>query len=169
MAKYSEKLKQSMSAKILKPGGPSALSLARETGISQTALSTWVRAYKGKGEGIAFMTDEQRRPKDWSIKERFDSLLTSNALKGAELGVYLRKNGLTSAHLEKWKQEFIGSLESSRVGRPSKSSEEKKLLQENKALKRDLHRKDKALAETTALLVLKKKAQEIWGTPEDEE
>ena len=43
------------------------------------------------------------------------------------------------------------------------------LIKENKVLKRDLRRKDKALAETSALLILKKKAQEIWGTPEDEE
>ena len=38
-----------------------------------------------------------------------------------------------------------------------------------KELERELRRKDKALAETAALLVLKKKAQAIWGDREDEE
>ena len=38
----------------------------------------------------------------------------------------------------------------------------------NKELERDLNRKDKALAETTALLVLKKKADLIWGTGDKE-
>lgn len=164
--KYSEKLKHSMAAKILMPGGPSALSLSQETGISQTALSKWARFYKGKG--ISFMTNEARRPKDWSGKERFEAILTSNELKGPELGVYLRKNGLTTDHLEKWKKEFIRGSENPKIGRPAKSPTEKALMKENKALKRDLHRKDKALAETSALLILKKKAQEIWGTPEDE-
>ena len=42
------------------------------------------------------------------------------------------------------------------------------LKAENKELKRDLYRKDRALAETTALLVLKKKADLIWGTEENE-
>ncbi len=164
---YSEKLKQSMAAKILMPGGPSALCLAHETGISQTALSKWARTYKGKG--ISLMTDESRRPKDWSGKERFEAILICNSLKGKALGVYLRKNGLTTAHLEKWKEEFINGCEPARVGRKPKGPAEKGLQKQVKALQRDLHRKDKALAETSALLILKKKAQEIWGTPEDEE
>lgn len=36
-----------------------------------------------------------------------------------------------------------------------------------KALERDLARKDKALAEAAALLVLRKKAAAIWGGGED--
>jgi hypothetical protein len=35
-------------------------------------------------------------------------------------------------------------------------------------LERELRRKDKALAETAALLTLRKKAQAIWGDGEDE-
>ena len=58
MAKYSEKLKQSLAAKILKPGGPSALSLSGETGISQSTLSKWARDYKENG-GI-IVDDVQR-------------------------------------------------------------------------------------------------------------
>ncbi len=37
-----------------------------------------------------------------------------------------------------------------------------------KELERDLQRKEKALAETAALLVLRKKAQAIWGDAEEE-
>ena len=168
MNQYSEKLRRSMSAKILIPGGPSVLSLSRETGISPASLSRWVRKYKGNG--ALFMTGGQRRPQDWSGSERFEAILATNNLKGAELGVYLRKNGLTSAHLERWKQEFINIVDSGhgKVGRKPKNQMEKALQKENKALKRDLRRKDKALAETSALLILKKKAREIWGIPEDE-
>ena len=42
----------------------------------------------------------------------------------------------------------------------------KQLKAENKALKKEINRKDKALAETAALLVLQKKVQEIWGSNE---
>jgi transposase-like protein len=167
MNQYSEKMKQSMAGKILMPGGPSALSLSHETGISQTTLSKWARFYKDKG--MAIMENEQRRPKDWSSKERFEAILTSNSLKGSELGVYLRKNGLTNAHLEKWKQEFITGETKNKVGRPSKNPEVRALEKELLLTKRDLRKKDKALAEAAALLILKKKAQAIWGTPEDEE
>lgn len=39
--------------------------------------------------------------------------------------------------------------------------------QKNRMLERELARKEKALAETAALLVLRKKAQAIWGESED--
>ena len=35
-------------------------------------------------------------------------------------------------------------------------------------LERELHRKDKALAEVAALLALKKKVNEIWGDGDDD-
>jgi len=167
MNQYSDQLKQSMAAKILMPGGPSAFSLARETGISQSALSMWARTYKRSG--LEIMKNGKRRPKEWSSKERFDAILATTNLKEQEFGEYLRQNGLTTSHLEKWKRDFINGIVPSKIGRPAKNPEFKALEKENKALKRDLHRKDKALAETSALLILKKKAQEIWGTPEDEE
>jgi len=46
------------------------------------------------------------------------------------------------------------------------TAEIKQLKTENKALKKELNRKERALAETAALLVLKKKVHEIWGTDE---
>ena len=48
------------------------------------------------------------------------------------------------------------------------SSEGKHLKQENKALKKELDRKDKALAETAALLVLQKKVNILGGNSEDD-
>lgn len=167
MKRYSEKLKHALASKILMPGGPNALSIAQKSGISQASLSRWVQSYKTGG--ITTMTTGSRRPQDWPRKERFEAMLTSQALKGNELGAFLRKSGLTAAHLEKWKQDFSSDPGKPKVGRKPKSPEEKELLKENKALKRDLHRKDKALAEASALLILKKKAQAIWGDPEDDE
>jgi transposase-like protein len=167
MAKYSERVKQSMAAKILMPGGPNALSLASQTGISQTSLLKWARDFKNK---VRIPVDDiQRRPKDWSKADRFQAILDCDKLQANELGEFLRKKGLTTAHLDKWKNEFSSDDERNPVGRPSKSLMEKDLLKENKDLKREILRKDKALAEAAALLILKKKAQEIWGRPEDDE
>jgi transposase-like protein len=166
MAKYSEKLKQSMATKILTPGGPSALSLAGKTGISQSTLSKWVREYKQNGEVI--VSDIQRRPNDWSKIEKFQAILDCEKLSTTELGLYLRKQGLTTAHLDKWKKDFISGEERSGVGRPAKNPDIKKLEKKLRETERNLLKKDRALAETAALLVLKKKAQAIWGDPEDE-
>jgi cell division septum initiation protein DivIVA len=66
-------------------------------------------------------------------------------------------------HLEQWKQE---SIKGDSV-KPSArlSAEIRDLKRENASLKKELQRKDMALAETAALLVLKKKADSIWGEP----
>lgn len=76
-----------------------------------------------------------------------------------------REQGIYPHHLTQWKADFVATAD---VARSSGSSAElKRLRQENKSLKRDLNRKEKALAETAALLVLQKKVHDIWGSDED--
>jgi len=79
-------------------------------------------------------------------------------------GIYLREKGLHSVHQERWQQEFV-EIYASRKKKTRGGDPRQKRIKE---LEGDLRRKDKALAETAALLVLKKKAQAIWGDPEDE-
>ena len=50
----------------------------------------------------------------------------------------------------------------------SSSAENRQLKNENKALKKELRRKEKALAEAAALLILQKKANRLWGYDEDD-
>jgi transposase-like protein len=76
--------------------------------------------------------------------------------------VFLRTKGIHAAVLDEWRQQALaglrGTVEASKLQTESKQVRE---------LKRELERKDKALAETAALLVLKKKAQAIWGDEDD--
>ena len=167
MPKYTERFKQSLVSKVLMPNGPSALSIATESGISNSTLCSWVKKYKEQGGKS--LNDLQRRPKDFTRTERFQAILDCEKLNSSELGAYLRKSGLTSEHIKKWKAECITGIQVAGVGRPAKDPEVKRLEQELKITKRDLRKKDKALAEAAALLILKKKAQEIWGSYEDEE
>ena len=51
--------------------------------------------------------------------------------------------------------------------KPASKEETKFLKHENKKLKKEINRKDRALAETAALLVLQKKVNDIWGCDED--
>ncbi|NBV32143.1 MAG: hypothetical protein EBR93_06390, partial [Bacteroidetes bacterium] len=99
------------------------------------------------------------------------AVFEAQALDEPELGEYLRKHGLHSNQIEEWKVELTSIISSTKrkPGRPRKDPEVVALEQENKELKRDLRRKEKALAEQTALVVLQKKAQELWGTDEDDE
>jgi transposase-like protein len=84
-----------------------------------------------------------------------------------ERGAYCRKHGFHTHHLDEWKKQILEGLGATDTGK-EKKSEYQKTLVEMKKLKSDLHRKDKALAEVSALLILKKKADLLWGDKEDD-
>ena len=80
-----------------------------------------------------------------------------------ECASWCRKNGIFPYHLEQWKKAAISAMA---AGSGKKQSDtERQLRKENSALKKDLSRKEKALAETAALLVLKKKPRQSGGSP----
>ena len=163
---YTEGFKESMVEKMMAPGGPRASQLAKEIGVCQPTLSRWKKSY-GKVKGMS-KDREQRRPRDWSAEERLGALRETGKMTEEELGSYLRREGIHSVQLEQWAKEFLEGQKALSPGGAKRRlvSEDKKKIKE---LERDLRRKDRALAEATALLILKKKAELIWGLVEDEE
>ena len=90
------------------------------------------------------------------------------SLNEAELAEYARKKGLYVEQIKAWKDACMNAnggiaKEAARLNRELKDSQK-----ERKKLEKELLRKEKALAEAAALLVLSKKANAIWGDPEDE-
>lgn len=132
--------------------------IAEEMGINLSTLQRWVREARKSGEPV--MAKQKRRPQDWTREERLNALIEAAKLSEEELGPWCRQQGLHTHHLEKWRKEL--SQEQSN----GQASEVKELKKEVNELKKELGRKDKALAETSALLVLKKKADAIWGDKE---
>jgi transposase len=147
-------------------------ALADETGVHQTTLSRWLR--QAGIDTIPYMSHDTkpsgntpRRPRDWSLQEKLQVLQEASTLSDQELGGYLRRKGLHEAQLEQWRASVAEVLGNPKP-KPKMSKEhrmDKKRIQE---LERELRRKDKALAETAALLVLKKKVQAIWGDEDDD-
>ena len=164
--RYSEKFKGRMVQRLLSSDGLSATALAAEVGVSQASLSRWLddaarlpgmakRGGKSGGGGT--------RSRDLPIEEKLRLVVEASALSDAELGEFLRRNGVHQAQLEQWLSvitEALAAKPKVRVQNP----EAKKL----RKLERELLRKDKALAEAAALLILKKKAQAIWGDEDDD-
>ncbi len=161
MDEYSDRIKEAMVVKLTSPGAPSANSLAPEVGIHQSTLSRWVREYAKVGKAGGFM--KARRPQDLAAEEKLNAVLEYEKLAEEERGKYLREKGLHAVHIERWKQQIVEGLAAPK--QPKKDPRDKKRIKE---LERELRRKEKALAETAALLVLKKKVQAIWGDGEDE-
>ena len=160
MNNYPESIKESMVMKLTSPGGPSASVLAQEVGIHQSTLSRWIREYATVGKAGGVM--KEKRPQDWTAEEKLEAVLEYEKLEEEGRGKYLREKGLHSVYIERWRQQIVEGLKSSK-GR-KKDPRDTRI----KELEKELRRKEKALAEAAALLVLKKKARAIWGDGEDE-
>jgi transposase-like protein len=108
-----------------------------------------------------------KSPRQWSAEEKLRIVLEAAALSDAELGEFLRRNGLHTAQLEDWRGLVTEAAQAALAGpkRRAKKSPEARRIKE---LEKELRRKEKALAEVAALLALKKKAQEIWGDADDD-
>lgn len=106
-----------------------------------------------------------KRPEDWSPEEKLKAVLEAASLSDEELGAFLRSQGLHETHLQQWRLQMLGGLgKVPATKKPKRSVADTKRI---RSLEKELKRKDKALAETAALLVLKKKVQEIWGDEDD--
>ena len=139
----------------------SACALSKESGVPQPTLSRWLR----EASTVAAMTKPQESKKaSWSAQEKLRVVLATQQLSEVDLGEFLRKEGLHSAQLEEWRRATLAALAGSAASRPKRSAEDGKRI---KTLEREILRKDRALAEVTALLVLQKKAREIWGDAGD--
>jgi len=158
--RHSQELRETVTRKVLE-GTRSQELIAAEFGIGRSTIQNWLR--QDRRSGVTEVVKRERRPEDWTAQERLSALNESSALSDDELGAWCRGQGLHTHHLERWRREMIEGQE-----RKGSQSTLRALRAENRSLKKELRRKEKALAETAALLVLKKKAAAIWGEPEDD-
>lgn len=160
----SEEFKKAAVQKLHNRGSRRVMDIADEVGVNAVTLHNWSKRYAIN----TLMKKSERRPQDWSAIEKFNAVMEFDRLSEKEQGEFLRQQGLHSDHIESWKRSMQASLETGGVNTAESRAEQAQDKQKIKDLERDLCRKEKALAETAALLVLKKKADSIWGTGEDE-
>ncbi len=156
---YSEDFKKAAVVKYLTKGNRPGKLVLQDLGISNSTIFAWIKKYGNTQD----MNKKSQRPQDRSGAEKLQLVITYFSLAEADRGKFLREQGLHSAHLEQWKSQFEGFQET--ASKRSETAEDKRKIKE---LEKELRRKEKALAETAALLVLKKKADLIWGTEDDE-
>ena len=87
------------------------------------------------------------------------------SLNEEDLGLYLRKNGLYSAQIAEWRASILTSMNRPKIYINKKDARDSKI----KDLEKDLFKKDKALAEVSALLILQKKVSLLWGRQTEDE
>ncbi len=172
---YSKAFRTLMVQKMTSPDRPDVESLAAEVGVPRSTLYRWVsnidkltpRTASEASLSLATTPrpNSMKRPQDWSAQEKLSAVLEAASLSDEELGAFLRSRGLHEAQLQQWRDLMLAGLDPKAVQGTKKAPEGKRLRE----LEKELRRKDKALAETAALLVLKKKAQAIWGDDEDDD
>ena len=99
----------------------------------------------------------EKRPQDWTAAEQLVALQQTHGLSGEALQAWCRERGIFAHHLTSWQTAFCAGGQES-----SGTREVRTLKDENVKLKRELVRKDKALAEAAALLILQKKFRALW-------
>lgn len=156
---YSSVFRERALRRLVGPDATSANLLASEIGVSQSTLSRWLRDAANVG-GMSRHPDQPR-----SAREKLRAVIATATLSEQELGAYLRQEGLHEADVRQWRAEAETALSASTRGQSAQATAEAKRIH---ALERELHRKEQALAEMAALLVLKKKAQAIWGDAADD-
>ena len=163
---YSEKFREKMVAKLVGPGARSATALSKETGVPQSTLSRWLR--QATLPPMA-SKDEKAAPgqrKRWTTEEKLRVVREAAMLDEADLGAFLRREGLHQADLDRLREEVEeAAREGLQARRPKRgvSAEEKEL----RPLRKELRRKEKALAETAALLVLQGKVKAFLEAQEE--
>lgn len=146
--------------------GITLTEIAQQLGIGVASLYKWIKAVQDKKLILSESNNRESRPQDLGMPQRLELILATANMDEEALGAYCRKNGIFPHHIEQWKRDFI-----KQGGAPEMSeykSDLKKLKEENKRLQKELNRKEKALAETAALLVLQKKVHELWGSRDED-
>ena len=161
--KYPKELKQKVLSRMMAPGNERVSALAREFNVTEATLYSWRRS--ALDAGVAAPGDG-RNAQQWSSAAKFAVVLETATLSEAELGEYCRGRGLFAEQVRAWREVCEEDFEPAAAG--SKASSAKADRERIRELERDLGRKDRALAEAAALLILRKKAAAIWGEDEAE-
>jgi hypothetical protein len=149
------------------PRAVSANALSKEVNVPQSTLSAWLRragsvSLAASEEDNEAMAKKKRR-KEWTVPQKLRVLTEAEGLNEQDLGALLRREGLHSKDLERWRARAAEALGSGSAEARATSADRKRI----KELERELLRKDKALAEAAALLVLRKKLEALQWFEDD--
>ena len=162
--RYSTELRESILRRILPPRNEPLQRVAQEEGISQQTLYNWrMKALAGE-----YQLSEDFVEDKWTTQDKFHIVVETAGMAEADLAEYARIKGVFIEQIKEWRDACINAnggiaKEAARLNKELKESEKK-----TRQMEKELARKDKALSEAAALILLQKKVRAIWGEPEGE-
>ncbi len=162
---YSAERKEAVLKKLMPPNSLSVAELSKQEGISDATLYNWRKQARAQGR---LMPDTDNTPEGWSSRDKFAAVMETAAMSQNDIAAYCRQKGIYPEQLVAWRsaceQANDWNQASEKKLKEATQSERKK----NKQLQKELDRKEKALAEAAALLVLRKKYNALFQDPEEE-
>jgi hypothetical protein len=143
--------KQKMIQRLTGKEAVSALRLARETGLRQQTLSQWLR----DARSLPLVTSRRPQTLEWTVEQKARLVAEAASLTGDRLQSLLDKEGVALAEFERWRNALADDAQGDIA-----------TARRIRQLERELARKERALAEAAALLVLKKR---LSGLSDDED
>ncbi len=163
--RYPKERKEAVLKKMLPPNNQAIQEIAQEEGICEATLYNWRKQARAEGR---LLPDSGSTPAGWCAADKFAAVVETASMNEAALSAYCRERGLYVEQVDEWRQACEQANDWDRSQNKQLKTVRKADERRIKELERELKRKEKALAETAALLVLRKKAQAIWGDGEEE-
>jgi transposase-like protein len=157
---YSKEFKEAIVSKIVNRGNATIDEVCNREGVAKSRAANWLRSCAT----VPLMT-KQKPVKKWTAEEKFKAITETHSMSEEEVGHYLRSQGLHSQQIKEWREEVIKGLAPIAKKTIMKDERDERI----KNLEREIRRKDKALAEASALLILQKKIDLIWGNKDEDE
>ena len=165
MKQHSKERKEAILNKVLSNPNKSIREIAAEEDIAKTTLYSWLQKFKDNGHKVKSRSTKQN---NLNSEEKFMHVLATSSLDEQALNAYCREQGFYPQDITAWKSSCLNAnatTEELRRIAKAEAREDKKRIQ---ALEKELKRKEKALAETAALLVLRKKLNALYSSEEEE-
>jgi transposase-like protein len=160
---YSQERREAVLKKMLPPNNRSIADLAIEEGISGATLYNWRQQARDEGR---LMPNADNTPEGWSSRDKFAAVLETAAMSEAEIAEYCRQRGLFPEQLSHWRMACEQANDWNRASQQQLKETTRADRKKLKQLEKELARKEKALAEAAALLVLRKKLDAMFEDPE---
>ncbi len=151
--------------KLLPPINMSVAELARQENISEVTLYNWRKHAKDGGSPVP---GDNKLTDEWPAEAKFAVVLETAALSEIELSEYCRRKGLYPEQVQQWRQACILGQQSARTLQQAEKAQAKADKKRIRQLEQELRRKDKALAEAAALLILQKKLDAYWSNVDED-
>jgi hypothetical protein len=143
-----------MVQRLIGKNAVSASQLSQETGVRQQNLSRWLE----EARNLPTVAPQKPKSRTWTVEQKAHVLAEAAKLDGEPLVAFLDREGVKLAELERW-----------RLALDDKETASGAMTRRIRQLERELARKEKALAEAAALLILQKKVQNFYRADEDDD